>query len=95
MKSYFTELKMRGLLKAKFTSFKTTHLFSRLNSFYADRLKQALVKIGIFGTRKLQNLRRLSRVEKFITLKTKNYIQSAFIKLRINVFQLKIKEEKE
>jgi hypothetical protein len=94
MKNYFTELRMRGQLKAKFTSFKTTHLFSRLSSLYADRLKHALVKIGIFGTRKLQNLRRLSRVEKFITIKSKNFVQSAFLKLRINVVQLKIKEGK-
>ncbi len=94
MKNYFNQLKMRGQLKAKFTSFKTTHLFSRLSSLYADRLKQALVKINIFGVRKLQNLRRLSRVEKFITLKSKNFVQSAFLKLRINVFQLRIKEEK-
>lgn len=40
-------------------------------------------------------MRRLSRVEKFINVKTKNFIQSAFLKLRINVFQLKLKEEKE
>jgi hypothetical protein len=91
MKNYFTELKIRGQLKSKFTTFKTTHLYSRLSALYADRLKQAFIKIGIFGTRKLQNLRRLSRVEKFITLKSKNYVQSAFLKLRINVFQLRIK----
>lgn len=35
MKNYFTELKIRGQLKAKFSTFKTTHLYSRLSSLYA------------------------------------------------------------
>jgi hypothetical protein len=94
-KAYFTELKIRGQLKAKFTNFKTTHLYSRLGALYMHMLKETFTKISIFGTRKLQNLRRFSRVEKFIILKSKSYLQNALLKLRINVFQLKAKEEKE
>lgn len=95
MKNYFTELKVRGQLKSKFTTFKTTHLFSRLSSLYTERLKQSFAKINLFGRKKLQNLRRISRIEKFITTKTKNNILTGFLKLRINVFQQKAKDEKE
>ena len=95
IKNYFTELKVRGQLKSKFTTFKTTHLFSRLSSLYTERLKQSFAKISLFGKKKLQSLRRISRIEKFIATKTKNNILTGFLKLRINVFQLKAKNEKE
>lgn len=95
IKNYFTELKVRGQLKSKFTTFKSTHLFSRLSSLYAERLKQSFAKINLFGKKKLQSLRRISRIEKFIATKTKNNILTGFLKLRINVFQQKSKNEKE
>lgn len=95
IKNYFTELKVRGQLKTKFNTFKSTHLFSRLSSLYIERLKHAFSKISLFGRKKLQNLRRISRIEKFIVTKTKSNILTGFLKLRINVFQQKAKDEKE
>lgn len=95
LKNYFTELKVRGQLKSKFTTFKSTHLFSRLSSLYSERLKQSFAKISLFGKKKLQNLRRISRIEKLIATKAKNYLLTGFLKLRINVYQLKAKDEKE
>jgi hypothetical protein len=95
VRNYFNELKTRGLLKSKMTVFKNTHLFSRLSALYTLRLRQGWTKIGQFGRRKLQNLRRLSRVEKLINYKLKYFQLAAFTKLRGNVLQLKAKEARE
>jgi len=62
VKNYFQELRIRTQLKSKMGTFKNTHIFSRLNSLYLSKLKQAWFKIDRFGKKKLQNLRKVSRV---------------------------------
>lgn len=61
-KNYFLDLKARSALKAKFTTFKTTHLYNRLSSLYLEKLRVGLTKIGLFGKRKIQTMRRISRL---------------------------------
>lgn len=61
-KNYLLDLKARSTLKAKFTTFKTTHLYNRLSSLYLEKLRIGFTKIGLNGKKKLQNMRRLSRL---------------------------------
>ena len=62
LKAYFTELRAKATLKAKANTFKTTHLYNRLNAIYRDKLFQTLQKIGAYGKKKVINLRKLSRI---------------------------------
>lgn len=62
LKGYFMELRARTVLKAKANSFKGTHLYNRLANIYREKLVQAFKKIGVYGKRKVINLRKLSRI---------------------------------
>ena len=73
------------------TSFKNTHLFSRLSNIYQNKLKQAFAKIDQYGKKKLRNLRQLSRVEKLVSTKNKNLLSFSILRLKLNVLQIKAK----
>ena len=89
--SYFQCLRVRSQLKSKMTSFKNTHLFSRLSNIYQNKLKQAFAKIDQYGKKKLRNLRQLSRVEKLVSTKNKNLLSFSILRLKLNVLQIKAK----
>ena len=57
-------------------------------------MKEHFDKIGIYSKNQLRKVRRLSRLEKLITLKSKKNTQFGFIKLRKNVIKSKMAELK-
>ena len=53
-------------------------------------MKENFDKINIFGKNQVRKMRRLSRLEKFINLKSKNYLQYSIIILKSNVIKSKL-----
>lgn len=74
---------------AKATSFKAYHLANLLSALITDKFRQSFGRIQLFGKQQVSNLRRLGRVEKLVSIKRKQNLMHALIKIKINLLQSK------
>ena len=95
LSAHLHDLRNRAALKSKLTTFKVTHFVSRLTAMLASRARDGLSQVGKFGKFRLTGVRRISRIEKLINNKSKQYLMSGLSRLRLNAIKLRNKEEPE